>query len=86
MLPRKAVKIICIILAVLMALSAVAALTAVFAVDEGQIYALAPSTGDSGNPILFSVIIVVALFAVIMCLVAPKLKKKDDSNDKTTDK
>ena len=73
MLPKKAIKIICIILAGLMILSAVSALVSVFAVDE-QAIINAVTTGDNDmDYILPIVIIALALVAIVVCLVLPKL-------------
>lgn len=86
MLPKKAVKIICIILAALMVLSAVAALTAVFAADAGSIVHIAPTTGDNDLDYIIPIaLIAVAVLAAVICLVLPKIKKKDVPAQKSRD-
>ncbi|MGN1418785.1 MAG: hypothetical protein ACI4W6_05600 [Acutalibacteraceae bacterium] len=86
MLPKKAVKIICIVLAVLMALSAVAVLTAVFAVDAESIVHIAPTTGDNDLDYIVPIaLIAVAVLAAVICLVLPKIKKKDAHPKKSRD-
>lgn len=80
MMNRKMVKIICIVMAALMLLSACAVLLQVFAVDEvAQTTEITvPDTGDGlSDYIVPAGIAVAALLAVILCLVAPKLKKKE---------
>lgn len=77
MLPKKAVKIICIILAGLMILSAVAAITGVFAADTEAVVA-SPVTGDNDWAYIAPIaLIIVAVLAVVICLILPKLRKKD---------
>lgn len=77
MLPKKAVKIICIVLAGLMILSAVAAITGVFAADVGA-KVPAPATGDNDWAYIAPIaLIIVAVLAVVICLILPKLRKKD---------
>lgn len=77
MLPKKMVKIICIVLAALMMLSAVAVLIQVFASDAATITTVAPKTGDNDlDTIVPIVLIVAAVLAIGACLLLPKLKKK----------
>lgn len=77
MMPKGMIKVICIIMAALMILSVVAVLVQVFAL-EGNIMPLAtPATGDNDSDYLIPAGLgVAALLAVIVCLVLPKLKKK----------
>ncbi len=78
MLPKKMVKIICIVLAALMMLSAVAVLIQVFASDAAAITTASPKTGDNDlDTIVPIVLIAAAVLAIIACLLLPKLKKKD---------
>ena len=63
MLPKKAIKIICIILAGLMILSALSALISVFAI-EAPAAASAVPTGDNNADY------------IAVCLIVPKMKKK----------
>ncbi len=75
MMSKKMIKLICIVLAGIMILSSVAVLTQVFAVGE-----TIPVTGDNEMRIILPVVIVVlALLAVIICLIMPKLRKKDET-------
>ncbi len=77
MLPKKMVKIICIVLAALMLLSGVAVLVQVFASDAATVTA-APSTGDNDlDTIVPIALIAAAVLAIVACLVLPKLKKKN---------
>lgn len=78
MLPKKMVKIICVVLAALMVLSGVAVLIQVFAADSAVITTATPKTGDNDlDTIVPIVLIVAAVLAIIACLILPKLKKKD---------
>lgn len=81
MMNRKMVKIICIIMAALMLLSVGAVVLQVFAVDEAvqSETVIVPETGDGlSDYVLPAGIAAVAVLAVILCLVLPKLKKKDE--------
>ena len=76
MMSKKMIKIICIIMAALMVLSVFAVCLQVFAL-EGNAMAYVPVTGDNdGDYIIPATIAVVAILAVGICLVLPKLKKK----------
>ncbi len=77
MLPKKAVRIICIILAGLMILSAFGALVGVFAADSSISLAPAPTGDNNADYIVPVALILTALIAVAVCLIIPKLKKKD---------
>lgn len=80
MMSRKFVKIMCIILAALMALSGIAVLFTTFAIDENA-FALTPVTGESNlDTIIPIAILVVAVVAVVVCLVLPKMKNKGKEN------
>ena len=73
---KKMIKIICIIMAALMVLSVFAVCIQVFAL-EGGTAAYVPATGDNdGDYIIPAAIAVIAVLAVGICLVLPKLKKK----------
>lgn len=80
MMNRKMVKVICIIMAALMLLSVGAVVLQVFAVDEAaqaQTVVL-PDTGDGlSDYVLPAGVAGVAVLAVILCLVVPKLRKED---------
>ncbi len=76
MMSKKMIKIICIIMAALMVLSVFAVCLQVFAL-EGGVMTYVPVTGDNdGDYIIPATIAVVAVLAVGICLVLPKLKKK----------
>ncbi len=76
MMSKRMVKIICIIMAVLMVLSVGAVCLQVFAFDGIGVTAL-PVTGDNDSDyIIPATIAVVAVLAIGICLVLPKLKKK----------
>lgn len=76
MMPKKMIKIICIIMAALMILSVGAVVLQVFAAD-GVMLLSAPVTGDNdGDYLIPAGIGVLAILAVGVCLVLPKLKKK----------
>lgn len=80
MMNKTMIKIICIVMAALMILSVGAVVLQVFAVDEQTVvsYSVTPDTGDSAmDYILPAGIAVAAVLAVILCLVLPKIKKKD---------
>ncbi|MBQ8502943.1 MAG: hypothetical protein IJ491_01555 [Clostridia bacterium] len=78
MMSKTMIKIICIIMAALMLLSACAVLVQVFAADEGVMTYVGPATGDSGSDYYVPAgIAVAAVLAVVLCLVLPKLKKKE---------
>lgn len=75
MMSKKMIKIICIVMAALMILSVGAVCLQVFALDGGAGYV--PATGDNdGDYIIPVAIAVIAVLAVGICLVLPKLKKK----------
>lgn len=79
MMSKKFIKIMCIVLAALMALSAVAVLTQVFAVSP----AVNPNTGvDDINPIYLAVGAALCFVIIVLCIVLPKVKKKEDNNQK----
>lgn len=74
MMSKNMVKIICIVLAGIMILSSVAVLTQVFAAGSAI-----PATGDNEMRIILPVVVVaLALIAVIVCVIMPKLRKKDE--------
>lgn len=78
MFSKKAIRIISIVLAALMILSVGVAAIQVFAADENAIVLAAVNTGDNdGDYIIPAVLIAVAVIAVGVCLVLPKLKKKE---------
>ena len=83
MFSKKAIRIICIIMAVLMALSACVALVSVFAVDEAYYETYVnPSTGDNdGDYLIPAGIAVAALLVIVICVVLPKIRKKDSDED-----
>ena len=76
MLSKKMIKVICIIMAALMVISAFAVCLKVFEVGADAMQYV-PVTGDNdGDYIIPVAIAVVAILAVVICLVLPKLKKK----------
>lgn len=76
MMSKKMIKIICIVMAALMVLSVFAVCIQVFAL-EGGVMQYVPATGDNdGDYIIPVTIAVIAVLAVGICLVLPKLKKK----------
>jgi len=76
MMSKKTIKVICIIMAALMVLSVFAVCLQVFALEDGG-WTYVPVTGDNdGDYIIPITIAVVAVLAVGICLVLPKLKKK----------
>ena len=80
MMNRKMVKIICVIMAALMLLSVGAVVLQVFASSEKEIVAstVTPVTGDGlSDYVIPAGIAVVAVLGLVVCLVLPKLKKKD---------
>lgn len=84
MMNKKMVKIICIVMAGLMLLSVCAVLLQVFATDEKAIVEtlVTPETGDGiSDYALPAGIAVAAILAIVLCLVIPKIKKKDGSEE-----
>lgn len=82
MMPKSVTKVICIIMAALMLLSVIAVLLQVVAVDEAKfnIVSYTPVTGDSATDYLIPIGIILAAVLVIgICVVLPKMKKKDNS-------
>ncbi len=79
MMSKTVIRIICIIMAILMVLSVGAVVLQVIAVDEGAVMNyVAPITGDSGSDYIIPAgIAVAAVLAVVLCLVLPKMKKKE---------
>ncbi|MBQ7296124.1 MAG: hypothetical protein IJW86_08045 [Clostridia bacterium] len=78
MMPKSVIKVICIIMAALMILSVGAVILQVIAVDSADLMHLAvPATGDNdGDYLIPAGIGVLAILAVAICLVLPKMKKK----------
>ena len=84
MFSKKAIRIICIILAGLMILTVfIGVVPSLFAADE-NVMAASPvlaNTGDNdGDYIIPAVLIAVAVLAIAVCLILPKLKKKEQPN------
>lgn len=78
MMSKKMIKVISLILAGLMILSALAVLLQVFAADGSGVMAVVPQTGDNDLDYIVPVaLIAAAAVAIIICLILPKLKKKD---------
>lgn len=78
MMSKGMIKVICIIMAVLMILSVGAVVLQVFAADEAIMTFVNPATGDNGSDYYVPAgIAVAAILAVVLCVVLPKLKKKD---------
>ncbi len=79
MMNKKVVKIISFILAGLMLLTCFSVLLYVFAADVAAPVAMvqAPATGDSGMYLAAAVVGGLALVAVIVCAIMPRLKKKN---------
>ena len=76
MMSKKMIKIICIVMAALLVRSVFAVCLQVFAL-EGGVMQYVPATGDNdGDYIIPVTIAVIAVLAVGICLVLPKLKKK----------
>ena len=79
MMSKKVVKIICIVMAALMGISVLAVLFQAFAAGEAPIV---PNTGVEDIPIgLLAAIIGVAVIILAVCLVLPKLKKRNDGTE-----
>lgn len=81
MMSKKMIKVISIIMAALMLLSVFAVVLQVIAVDEAAAAEafVNPATGDSDSDYLIPAgIAVAAILAVVICLVLPKMKKKDE--------
>ncbi len=80
MMPKKMIKVICIIMAALMLLSVGAVVFQVLAVDGTAISVSAvPSTGENFTDVAIPAgIIVLAVVAVVVCVVLPKMKKKEE--------
>ncbi len=77
MMPKGVIKVICIIMAALMILSVGAVVLQVFAADAALMPLAMPATGDNDADYLIPAGIgVLAILAVGLCLVLPKLKKK----------
>ncbi len=80
MMPKKMIKVICFIMAALMLLSVGAVVLQVIAVDEMAIAAyVAPNTGESFTDVAIPAgIIVLAVVAIVICVVLPKMKKSEE--------
>lgn len=77
MMPKKMIKIICLVMAALMILSVFAVVLQVFALDADVMVLSTPVTGDNdGDYLVPAGIGILALLAVGVCIVLPKLKKK----------
>lgn len=77
MMPKKMIKIICLVMAALMILSVFAVVLQVFAIDADVMVLSTPVTGDNdGDYLIPAGIGILALLAVGVCIVLPKLKKK----------
>lgn len=84
MMNRKLVKIVAFVLAGLMVLTGLTVLVSVFAADGAQ-NARVWTLGDTGEYILVGGIGALAVLVVVLCIVVPKLKKKNisDADDDT---
>lgn len=79
MFSKKFIRILSIILAGLMILSACAVLVQVFAADVKTPVQAAVNTGDNDlDYIVPAVLIAVAVLVVVICLVLPKIRKKEE--------
>lgn len=78
MMPKSVIKVICIIMAALMILSVGAVVLQVFAADAADFNVLQmPATGDNdGDYLIPAGIGVLAILAIGICVVLPKMKKK----------
>ena len=79
MFSKKAIRIICIILAGLMILTVfIGVVPSLFAADGNVVMPKVLNTGDNdGDYIIPAVLIAVAVLAIAVCLILPKLKKKE---------
>ncbi len=76
MMSKTAIKVICIIMAALMILSVFAVCLQVFALD-GVAPSFTPVTGDNdGDYIIPATVGLIAILAIGICIILPKLKKK----------
>ncbi len=84
MMPKAMIKGICIFLAVLMVLSVGAVIVQVIAAEPMAMQAyVAPVTGDNDADYIIPVGIgLLAVLAVGVCLILPKLKKKEEKETK----
>ena len=88
MFSKKAIRIICIILAALMNITVfIGVIPSVFAVGEGVVMPEVMNTGDNdGDYIIPAVLIAAAVLAIAVCLILPKLKKKEPDTKKAKTK
>ena len=88
MFSKKAIRIICLILAALMIITVfIGVVPSVFAADANALAVpVLANTGDNdGDYIVPAVLIAVAVLAIAVCLVLPKLKKKEVSKKADTE-
>lgn len=79
MFSKKAIRIICLVLAGLMVLTVfIGVVPSLFAADGNVVMPKVLNTGDNdGDYIIPAVLIAVAVLAIAVCLILPKLKKKE---------
>ena len=82
MFSKKAIRIICLVLAGLMVLTVfIGVVPSLFAADGNVVMPKVLNTGDNdGDYIIPAVLIAVAVLAIAVCLILPKLKKKEQPN------
>lgn len=85
MMPKPMIKGICIALAILMVLSVGAVIVQVIAAEPMAVQTyISPVTGDNDADYIIPVGIgLLAVLAVGVCLVLPKLKKKEETEKET---
>lgn len=83
MMPKPMIKGICIFLAILMVLSVGAVIVQVIAADPMAVQTyVSPVTGDNDADYIIPVGIgLLAVLAIGVCLVLPKLRKKEDTEE-----
>ena len=83
MMPKAMIKGICIFLAALMVLSVGAVIFQVIAAEPGVAAYVAPVTGDNDADYIIPIGLgLLAIIAIGVCIFLPKMKKKDDTEEK----
>ncbi len=85
MMPKSMIKGICIFLAALMVLSVGAVIFQVIAAEPVAVPAITPVTGDNDADYIIPIgLAILAVLAIGVCIFLPKMRKKDESEEKET--
>ncbi len=82
MMPKSMIRGICIFLAALMVLSVGAVIFQVVAAGPDAVNYIAPVTGDNDADYIIPVgLAILAVLAIVICVLLPKMRKKDEESE-----